>query len=78
MVADLPAFREYLDYGRDVLVVAPGDDQALADQLYRIATEPNLRAALAEAGREVAGRSTWAACARGEHLALYASLSSIG
>jgi glycosyltransferase-like protein len=77
VVADLPAFREYLDYGRDALVVAPGDDQALADQLYRIATEPQLRAALAEAGREVAGRFTWAGCAR-EHLALYASLSSIG
>ena len=75
VVADLPAFREYLTYGRDALVVDPGDDAALADQLERIAREPALRSSLAAAGRVVADRFTWSSCAE-QHLAIYNALGA--
>src|SRR5262249_22056101 len=64
IVADLPVFREYLCYGRDVLVVAPGDDEALADRLHLLAVDPSARSALAESGRRVAARHTCAQTAR--------------
>jgi len=75
VVADLPAFREYLTYGRDALVVTPGDDAALADQLERIAREPALRSSLATAGRALAERFTWTSCAE-QHLAIYRALGA--
>jgi glycosyltransferase-like protein len=70
VVTDLPVFREYLEDGRDALVVEPGDDEALADQLHRLATDQGLRTSLIGAGHDVAARFTWAACAR-QHLAVY-------
>ncbi len=73
VVSDLPVFREYLEYGRDALVVPPGDDEALADQLQLLATDPAVRAGLAESGRRVAARFTWDECAR-QHLDVYRSL----
>jgi glycosyltransferase involved in cell wall biosynthesis len=75
VVADLPVFHEYLDGGRDALVVEPGDDEALADQLHRLATDPALCRSLIAAGRQVAARFTWAACAR-QHRAVYDELDS--
>ena len=75
VVADLPAFREYLTYGRDALVVTPGDDQALAEQHERIARDPALRSSLAAAGRTLADRFTWSACAD-QHLAIYRALGA--
>jgi len=73
VVTDLPVFREYLVDGRDALVVAAGDAEALATQLQRLATEPERRAALVAAGRAVASRFTWSACAE-QHVAIYAAL----
>ena len=73
VVADLPVFREYLIYGRDVLAVPPGDDTALADALHWIATDPSMRGRLAGAGRQVAARFTWTRAAE-QHLAVYRSL----
>ena len=70
VVADLPVFRQYLDNGRDALVVEPGDDEDLAEQLHRLATDHDLRASLIGAGHEVADRFTWSACAR-QHRAVY-------
>jgi glycosyltransferase-like protein len=75
VVADLPVFREYLRSGQDALVVEPGDDEGLARALHRLATDPALRAALIGAGRDVAARFTWAACAR-QHRAVYDELLS--
>jgi glycosyltransferase involved in cell wall biosynthesis len=74
VVADLPVFREYLDNGRDALVVEPGDDAGLAEQLYRLATDHDLRASLIGAGHEVAARFTWAGCAR-QHRVVYDELA---
>jgi glycosyltransferase-like protein len=75
VVTDLPVFREYLDLddGRDALVVEPGDDEALAEQLRRLATDPALRTSLIRAGHEVAARFTWSACAA-QHRAVYSEL----
>ena len=70
VVTDLPVFREYLTAGHDALVVQPGDDQDLAAQLDRLANDPALRAALTTAGRQVAARFTWSACAS-QHRAVY-------
>jgi glycosyltransferase-like protein len=70
VVADLPVFREYLTYGRDVLVAPPGDDEALAGQLHRLATEPATRRDLVAAGRRVAERFTWEATAL-QHVEIY-------
>jgi len=73
VVADLPVFREYLEYERDVLVVAPGDDKALADRLHLLATDASARRKLAESGQRVAARHTWAESAR-RHLDVYRSI----
>ena len=70
VVTDLPVFREYLKAGHDALVVQAGDDQDLAAQLDRLATDPALRASLTTAGRQVAARFTWSACAS-QHRAVY-------
>ena len=51
-------------------MVEPGDDEDLAEQLHRLATDPALRASLTTAGRQVAARFTWSACAR-QHRAVY-------
>ena len=70
VVTDLPVFREYLDKGRDALMVEPGDDEDLAEQLHRLTTDHELRSSLVSSGHEVAARFTWAACAR-QHRAVY-------
>jgi glycosyltransferase involved in cell wall biosynthesis len=73
VVADLPVFREYLEYERDVLVVAPGDDEALADRLHLLASDASARRKLAESGPRVAARHTWAESAQ-RHLDVYRSI----
>ena len=73
VVSDLPVFREYLVFGRDVLAVAPGDDEGLATQLARLATDVALRAHLSTAGRHLAARYRWSTTAA-QHLAIYAPM----
>ena len=46
-----PVLREYLDYGRAVLAVAPDDDEAPADQLRLLTTDAAAGPAPAASGR---------------------------
>ena len=73
VASDLPVFREYLVPGRDALMPPVGDVPALADALHAVATDDALRAHLVAAGRSVAERFSWQACAE-EHRAAYARL----
>ncbi|WP_291407303.1 MSMEG_0565 family glycosyltransferase [Actinophytocola sp.] len=75
VTSDLPVFREYLVAGRDALMAPVGDIPALTDALHAVATDAALRKDLAAAGRLVAARFSWAACAE-EHRAVYAGLLS--
>jgi glycosyltransferase involved in cell wall biosynthesis len=51
ITADTPAARELLTPDADALLVPPGDADALAAAVRRIATEDGLAARLARAGR---------------------------
>jgi glycosyltransferase involved in cell wall biosynthesis len=53
--SDLPAIRELVTSGENGILVAPGDVAALAGALRRLFAEPDLRAALGEAGRRTVG-----------------------
>lgn len=72
VVTDIPVFREYLDE-EVALFVPPGDPQALAAALIRLALDPRERERLARAGPGVAARFTWEATAR-QHGAIYRHL----
>jgi glycosyltransferase-like protein len=73
VTSDLPVFREYLGAGRDALMAPVGDIPALTDALHAVATDPVLRNRLVRAGRAVAARFSWPACAE-EHRAVYSGL----
>lgn len=73
VTSDLPVFREYLVAGRDALMAPVGDIPALTDALHAVATDAVLRRELVYAGRLVAARFSWRACAE-EHHAVYAGL----
>lgn len=61
VVSDLPALREFVDDGVEGLVVPPGDPEALAGALARLA-DADLRRVMGERGRErVAATRTWEA-----------------
>jgi glycosyltransferase involved in cell wall biosynthesis len=63
VAGDLPVLREVL--GDDgALWVTPGDADGLARALLRVEREPDLRAALARAGRTATAGLSWAATAR--------------
>jgi len=70
ITTDLPVFHEYLTDGEGVLMVPAGDASALAEAMRRVASDGDLRSRLAAAGPAVAGRYTWAACAR-RHAEIY-------
>jgi glycosyltransferase-like protein len=73
VTSDLPVFREYLVPGRDALMAPVGDVPALADALHAVATDRGLRRRLIRAGRPIAARFSWPACAQ-EHRAIYSRL----
>jgi glycosyltransferase involved in cell wall biosynthesis len=75
VTSDLPVFREYLVPGRDALMAPVGNVPALVDALHAVATDSALRSDLIAAGRRVAARFSWSACAD-EHRALYSGLLS--
>ena len=50
VTADTPAARELLVDGESALLVPPGDAQALADALRRLASDDALRARIAAGG----------------------------
>jgi glycosyltransferase involved in cell wall biosynthesis len=68
VVSDLPCFAETL--GDAALRVAPGDAEALAAALLRIAGDDELRARLGAAARERAGAYTWDRAAAAMHALL--------
>ena len=51
VTADTPAARELLVDGESALLVPPGDPEALADALRRLATNPELAKRLSTGGR---------------------------
>ena len=54
ITADTPATRELLEHERDALLVRPGDAEALAAAIRRLASDTELRARIG-----VRGRSTY-------------------
>jgi glycosyltransferase-like protein len=72
VASDLPVFLEYLQPGRDALLVPVGDAAALSSALAAVLDDPGLGADLKAAGLAVSSRFTWARSA-GEHQAVYAS-----
>ena len=75
VTSDLPVFREYLVHGRDALMAPVGDVAALTDAMHAVATDATLRNTLITAGRPIARRFSWQACAE-EHRAVYEQLLS--
>jgi glycosyltransferase-like protein len=73
VTSDLPVFLEYLQPGRDALVVPVGDPAALSRALAAILDDPGLAGRLGAAGLAVSAAFTWARSAR-EHRAVYAGL----
>jgi glycosyltransferase-like protein len=73
VTSDLPVFREYLEPGRDALLVPVGDVDGLARALVAVLTDELLRSRLAAAGRRLVQRFTWEVSAR-RHLEVYAAL----
>lgn len=68
---DLPAIRDLVRDGETGLMVAPGDEAALAAAMAALLDDPARAAALAEAGRRhIAGHYAWEAVAR-RYRALY-------
>ena len=51
ITADTPAARELLEDERDALLVPPGDPEALAHAIRRLASEPGLRSSIGARGR---------------------------
>jgi glycosyltransferase involved in cell wall biosynthesis len=68
VVSDLPCFAETL--GDAALRVPPGDADALADALLRIAGDDALRARLGAAARDRAAAYTWERAAAALHALL--------
>jgi glycosyltransferase involved in cell wall biosynthesis len=52
VTADTPAARELLSDGESALLVPPGDPEALAAAVRRLAADPELGARLSRGGRE--------------------------
>ncbi|MGI8573987.1 MAG: MSMEG_0565 family glycosyltransferase [Egibacteraceae bacterium] len=73
VTTDIPVFREYLTEGEGVLLVRAGDSRALAGGMLRLATDAQLRSALAAQGPEIAARFSWETCAQ-QHVDLYRGL----
>jgi glycosyltransferase-like protein len=75
VATDIPVLREYLVHDRDALLVAPGDDEALATAIAALVARSELRRRLADAGRAVAARYDWEASAA-RHADIYHRISS--
>jgi glycosyltransferase involved in cell wall biosynthesis len=57
ITADTPAARELLADGQSALLVPPGDPEALAEAIHRLAAEPDLAKRIAAGGRAAYERS---------------------
>jgi glycosyltransferase involved in cell wall biosynthesis len=74
VTSDLPVFREYLEPGRDALLVPADDPPALAAALAAVLNDTELADKLRSAALAVAERFSWARSAA-EHRAIYAALT---
>ncbi len=54
VASDVPGCREVVHDGRNGFLVPPKDPKALADAIERLLLDPNLRARMGQAGREIA------------------------
>ncbi|HEX6234536.1 MAG TPA: MSMEG_0565 family glycosyltransferase [Jiangellaceae bacterium] len=72
ITSDIPVFREYLA-DEDALLVPPGDAEALAAAMAKLAGDATLRSRLGSRGPQLAGRFTWQSSAR-QHAEFYAAL----
>jgi glycosyltransferase-like protein len=72
VATDIPVLREYLTPGVDAILVPPADPAALAGAMADLMADEPLRRRLADAGRRVAARFTWADAAR-RHQPVYES-----
>jgi len=77
VASDLPVFREYLQPGRDALMVPVNDAAALATALAAVLDDPRLAGRLRAAGREVCERYSWGRSAE-EHRKVYAEAAGLG
>ncbi len=59
VASDLPAIREVLTHEETALLVPPGDPQALAASMSRLAQDPALSARLATSARSLANDYSW-------------------
>jgi glycosyltransferase involved in cell wall biosynthesis len=59
VASDLPAIREVLHDGVDALLVAPGDAEALASAIRRLADDAGLAERLARTAAEAAANYSW-------------------
>jgi glycosyltransferase involved in cell wall biosynthesis len=75
VASDLTAIREVLADEETALLVPPGDAQALAEALRRLAADPVLAIALGHRARALAARFTWTARASRLEAALLAARS---
>ncbi len=53
---DIPSARRVLKHGEDVLLIPPGDSDALADAIHALASDGGLRRSLGDAARKTAYR----------------------
>ena len=74
VTSDLPVFREYLQPGRDALLVPVDDPSALAAALTAVLDDAELADKLRSAALAVAERFSWARSAA-EHRAIYGTLT---
>ncbi len=77
VASDIEVLREYLEDGRNALLVAPDDPGALARALVRAATDGSLAARLRRNGLETAQEFGWRASAE-RHIAVYRDLLERG
>jgi glycosyltransferase involved in cell wall biosynthesis len=76
VASDLPAFREILTDGETAVLVKPGDVEALAGALQRLAADEALAARLGAAARALAPAYSWDARAARIEAALRAAIAS--
>lgn len=74
IAADGPGLREIVRHGETGLLIPPGDPQALADAIERLAGDGDLRRRMGAAGRQWAEAEFGADKVIGETLALYREL----
>jgi glycosyltransferase-like protein len=74
--SDLPVFREYLEPGRDALLVPVGDEAALAGALGAVLDDVAVRQRLVAGGDAIVQRFTWARAAA-VHAEVYARAAQV-